>query len=652
MPPHGGAQEMDLRKVRTWFVGRPLRTRESGGQGIGVWAGIPVLGLDALASSAYGPEAALTVLLPLGRSAVGYMWGLALLIVGLLMVVQFSYRQTVAAYPDGGGSYTVAGQNLGRRTGLVAAAALWLDYVLNAAVGISAGVGALVSAEPRLLPFTLELCLGILLFLTIINLRGVRDSGTAFMAPTYLFVISLGGVILLSTWRTLLSGGHPTAQATLPQMKAAASAASWWILLRAFASGCTAMTGIEAVSNAVPVFREPRVRQATRTLTCISAILALLTVGIAVACRAYGIVATEPGQAGYQSVLSQVTMAVVGRGALYYVTMAAVTAVLCLSANTSFADFPRLCRLLATDGFLPARLGWRGPRLVYSSGIVLLAALVALLLVVFGGVTDRLIPLFAVGAFLAFTLSQAGMVMHWWRAPRPLPRAAFLLNALGATSTGAALLVIIVSKFTEGAWVTALAIPALLLVFRRVHARRELVQTEIAAAAPLDVNGLQQPIVVVPLRGLDRVARKALRLALTVSTEVIALQLLSGEDDETDLTSQWSDLVERPCQGTKRPPPQLVVLRSQFREVVDPVVRHVQRLGTLHPGRLIVVIVPELVERRWYHRVLRNHRATTLKARLLLQGFPDVVIANTPWYVGEPRRRRARRREAGRAPGQ
>ena len=391
-----------------YLFGRTLATDEEGEQRVGVWAGIPMLGLDALGSAAYGPEAALTLLMPLGVAGVGYIGPISTLIILLLIVVYISYRQTIGAYPLGGGSYTVAKENLGTNAGLIAAAALMLDYVLVVAVGISAGVGALVSALPSLQPYTLSLCLLTLAFITLVNLRGVRESGVAFLVPTYLFIVSLLAVVGFGVIKSVLAGGRPEPVAPPPIQPSTGEAATLWILMRAFASGCTAMTGVEAVSNGVSAFREPSVPHARRTLTVIIALLGVLLAGIAYLCHTYQIGATEPGQSGYQSVLSQLVAAVVGRGVFYYITIGSVLVVLALSANTGFADFPRLCRVVAQDGFLPNGFAHRGRRLVYSQGILVLAVLSAGLLVVFKGITDNLIPLFAVGAFLAFTMSQAG----------------------------------------------------------------------------------------------------------------------------------------------------------------------------------------------------------------------------------------------------
>src|SRR5215831_17617690 len=333
------------------LLGRRLATRAEREQRVGVASGVPLLGLDALSSAAYGPEAALTVLMTLGVYGPRLLEPITIAVVAVLAIVCLSYRQTIAAYPGGGGSYTVAKQNLGQGFGLLAAAALLLDYILNVAVGISAGIGAIVSAIPALQPHTLALCLGVLGLLTIVNLRGVRSAGTTFLPPTYLFVACMAIALAVGLVKTLAAAGHPRAVVTPPPLGPAMASASMWLLLRAFASGCTALTGVEAVSNAVPVFRPPTERRAQRTLVTIIGILIVLLIGVAVLCRAYHIGATPDGP-GYQSVLSQLIAAVSGRGIFYYVSIASIFAILALSANTSFTDFPRVCRLLALDRYL------------------------------------------------------------------------------------------------------------------------------------------------------------------------------------------------------------------------------------------------------------------------------------------------------------
>ena len=394
------------------LFGRPLATSDERAECIGPAAGIPIFGLDALSSAAYGPEAALTLLIPLGLAGIHFILPITAAILILLVILYFSYSQTIEAYPHGGGSFTVAGENLGDGAGLLAAAALMIDYVLTAAVGISAGVGALISAVPSLQSHTLQICLIILLLLTLVNMRGVRDTGVVFLVPTYLFLGTLLIVIAVGLFHTVISHGHPAPAIAPPRLPPAVAAVSLWLLLRVFSSGCTAMTGVEAVSNGVMAFRDPTSKNARRSLTVIIALLIVLLAGIATLCRFYNVGATDPNGPGYQSILSQLTLAVAGRNWFYYVTIGSILLVLALSANTAFADFPRLTRAIALKGYLPHVFTLRGRRLLFSWGIYVLVGLTAGLLILFGGVTDRLIPLYAIGAFMAFTLSQAGMVVH------------------------------------------------------------------------------------------------------------------------------------------------------------------------------------------------------------------------------------------------
>jgi amino acid transporter len=618
-----------------YLLGRRLATYEEGEQRVGVIAGIPMLGLDALGSAAYGPEAALTLLIPLGAAGVSSIGPISTLIIVLLIVVYFSYRQTIAAYPLGGGSYTVAKDNLGTTAGLVAAAALLLDYVLVVAVGISAGVGALVSAFNDLQPYTLTLCLAILLLITIVNLRGVRESGTAFMLPTYLFIISLLLVLAIGVFKAIVAQGRPVPVEPPAVMPAATSIGGLWIMMRAFASGCTAMTGVEAVSNGVTAFREPAVAHAQRTLTAIIGLLGVMLAGIAYLCHAYAIGATDPGQTGYQSVLSQLVAAVVGRGLFYYLTIGSVLSVLALSANTGFADFPRLCRVIAGDGFLPSGFAHRGRRLVYSQGIIVLAVLSAGCLIAFGGITDHLIPLFAIGAFLAFTLSQAGMVVHWWRLGGLHSKKSMAFNSAGAISTGVTLIVVLISKFLEGAWVMILLIPALLIVFYSVRRHYRKVGREVASDLSLDALGLQPPVVLLPIRGWSAITRKALRFALSISHEIYALHIAGDEQTMVALEEGWDRLVREPARQASVPAPKLIIVYSPFRQMYRPLIEVVSDLKKAHPDRDIAVIIPELIGTQWYHYVLHNQTATVMVAYLRLSGFRKVVVINVPWYLSE-----------------
>jgi len=614
------------------LFGRPLATEEEKAERIGPLKGIPIFGLDALSSAAYGPEAALTLLIPLGMAGAAYVWPTTIGIVVLLGIVYFSYRQTISAYPQGGGSYTVASENLGERAGLLAAAALMIDYVLTAAVGISAGVGALVSAVPVLQSETLKLCLGILILITIINLRGVQETGGVFLLPTYMFVACLLGLIVIGVFKSLAAGGHPVPVVVPPKLSGVTGTVSAWLLLRTFSSGCTAMTGVEAVSNGVMAFREPTDKYAKLTLTIIIAILMAMLLGIAYLVPAYGIAATEPGMPGYQSVLSQLLAAVTGRGAFYWLSIGSILVVLSLSANTAFADFPRLARAIAQKGYLPHAFVLRGRRLVFAQGIYALALLTGLLLIIFRGVTDRLIPLYAVGAFLAFTLSQAGMVMHWKRVGGPGAQRSMLLNGLGALATGITTAVVLVAKFIEGAWITVLLIPALILMMRAVERHYSRVGLEIDINSPVHTEALSEPIVLLPLDRWSLVAEKALRYAWTLSKEIQVLHVHFGEGTAS-LCRQWGNLVENPARQAGLPLPKLVVLDSPYRFIVKPIVEHAIQQQIANPDRNITVLVPELVESHWYHYLLHNNRPEAIRALLLFNGNQRITVVSIPYHL-------------------
>jgi amino acid transporter len=617
--------------VDTLF-GRPLATEEEKAERIGPLKGIPIFGLDALSSAAYGPEAALTLLIPLGMAGSAYVWPITLGIVVLLGIVYFSYRQTITAYPHGGGSYTVASQNLGEWPGLLAAAALMIDYVLTAAVGISAGVGALVSAVPSLHSRTLTICLGILVLITIVNLRGVQESGGVFLLPTYIFILCLLGLIAVGVFKTLAAGGHPIPVVAPPKLLGITGTVSAWLLLRTFSSGCTAMTGVEAVSNGVMAFRDPTDKYARLTLTIIIAILMVMLVGIAYLVPAYGIAATDPVSPGYQSVLSQLLAAVTGRGVFYWVSIASILLVLSLSANTAFADFPRLARAIAQNGFLPHAFVLRGRRLVFAQGVYALAILTGALLIIFGGVTDRLIPLYAVGAFLAFTLSQSGMVVHWRRAGGSRSRHSMFLNAIGALATGITTAVVLVAKFTEGAWITVLLIPSLILMMRAVRRHYARVAEETAAPAPIQTSGLCDPVVLVPVDRWSLIAERAIRYAWTLSKEVHVLHVACGEKTD-DLFRCWPELVEKPAKAAGLPPPQLIVLDSPYRYIVKPIVDYAMQQQEAQPDRIITMLIPELVESHWYHYFLHNNRPEAIRALLLFNGNQRITVATIPYHL-------------------
>ncbi len=617
------------------LLGRRLATSEQETRKIGWVEGVAAMGLDGLGSASYGPEAALSIMIPLGAASLNWIAPVMAPIVVLLVALYFSYRQTVVAYPTNGGAYTVAKENLGRNASLLAAAAIMIDYVLNVAVGISAGVGALTSSVPSLAPYTLALCLGVLVLVTVANLRGTAEAGWLFALPTYVFMASFLSLVAVGLWRVGVSGGHPHAVISPPLLAPATASLSLWLLLRAFASGCTAMTGVEAVSNGVGSFKAPAVPQAHRTLTVICVTLGLLLAGIAAVAHGYGLGAMDQTKPGYQSVLSQLTAAIAGRGVVYYVAMTSLLAVLCLSANTSFVAFPRLCRLVAQDGYLPRPFAMSDRRLVFSVGIGFLTLTAGALLIAFGGITDRLIPLFAIGAFLTFSMSQAGMVAHWRKQPgRNHGRLA--INAVGALTTVAALVVILAAKFLDGAWITVLAVPVAIAALLAVGRYYDRLHASLAISAPFAVEETAPPTVLVAVEGRSRMSDRALQFAMTLSPDVLAAHLLrlEGPDAEEDgrmLRRRWDREVVQPCDALGVTAPRLMLLPAPFREIHGPLLELIERLDAETPGRSVAVLIPELVLTHGWERLLHTRRAERLRTALLKHGGPRLNVIISPW---------------------
>lgn len=616
------------------LIGRRLRNAEGEATKIGWVAAVPAMGLDGLGSSSYGPEAALTVMVPLGAAGLAWVGWVMAPIVLLLGVLYLSYRQTVAAYPTNGGAYTVAKENLGTGAALFAAAAIMIDYTLNVAVGISAGVGALTSSLPALQPWTLELCLGVLLLVVVANLRGTAEAGILFAVPTYLFIASFLALLAIGLFRLAVSGGHPHPLVAPPPVPRATEAIGLWLFLRAFASGCTAMTGVEAVSNGVGALKEPVTRQAHLTLTVICLVLGLLLIGIALVARGYGLAAMDQTQPGYQSVLSQLAAAIVGRGAFYYVAMASLLAVLCLSANTSFVGFPRLCRLVALDGYLPRSFAQADRRLVFSVGILFLAVTAGGLLVLFGGITDKLIPLFAIGAFLTFTMSQLGMVWHWRREGGQPGR--LLINAIGAGTTVVALAIILAAKFVEGAWIVVLAIPAALALLVAIHRHYASVDRQLRADGAFEPGETDPPTVLVAFEERNRMSDRAIRFAMTLSSDVVAVHLLrlAGPEEHENILAlrrRFDREVAEPVAQAGRTPPRLVLLPAPYREIQGPMLKLVERIDEATPGRSVAILVPELVLKHWWQRPLHGRRAAKLRRALVAHAGPRVMVITSPW---------------------
>jgi amino acid transporter len=617
------------------LFGRPLATSEERAEHIGVFAGIPIFGLDALTSAAYGPETALSLLIPLGIAGVTHLIPIVTVVLILLGIVFFSYRQTIAAYPTGGGSYTVASENLGTGAGLLAAAALMIDYILTAAVGITAGVGAVVSDQQWLQPHMLMLCLLVLAFLAMVNMRGVKDTGAAFILPTFLFVGTVLATVAFGVFRVIAEHGHPVARAEMPHaLPATIGYLGVWLVLKSFSNGCAAMTGVEAVSNGVMAFREPRVRNAQMALTIIMGTLVVMLFGTAWLATRYGIMAMDPTDPNYQSLLSLIVMAVFGRSWFFHFTMWSIFLALTLSANTAFADFPRVTRAVALNDFLPHVFILRGRRLLYSYGIYALTAMTAVILIKFSGNIDNIISLYAIGAFLAFTLSQTGMVVHWKKQGRDHKGRLWhmLVNGTGAVATGITTLIVLAAKFTSGAWMVALLVPMLIVLMLVIKKHYTRVKGEVVEMAPISLTNMQQPLVVIPMARWDRMTEKALRFGLLLSKEIKVLNVIGCDGEET-LDPVWEENVLKPIRAQGLSEPELITLHSNIRLIITPLMDYILELEQQNPDRKITVLLPELVVRHWWEYFLHNQRVQMLKLLLLIKGKQRIIVVNIPWYL-------------------
>lgn len=605
-----------------FLFGRPLKARESESEEIGTSGGLAALSLDALTSVAYGPEAIALVLVTVGAAGIHYLLPISLAIIGLLAILVLSYSQVIDAYPQGGGAYAVSKDNLGTGASKLAASALIVDYILTVSISIAAGIGALTSTFPSLLPWTLEMCLGLLAIVTFMNLRGVGESARAFLFPTMVFVVGLLGVLAYGFF-------HPAHTYMLKKVPIAIAPphVSLFFLLTAFAAGCTALTGVEAIANGVPLFREPRQLRAKRTEWLLGILLGAMLLGIALLTVRFGVL---PG--GNTTLLSKVMVGAVGRSWAFFVVSLAITTVLGLAANTSFGSLPVLASLLARDRYLPQSFAIRGDRLVFERGIWVLAMASALLLIAVNGNTQALIPMFAIGVFTGFTLSQFGMVLHWRKTRPPGWKLRATLNLAGAFATGLATMLFVVTKFVEGAWVVVLAIPVIIFLFGRIRRYYD------RAGRQLQVGGLPQPvtpwprpIVIVPLApSLTELTRRALSHALSLSDEVIAvvvfLEAPHGED------SQLRRAFEADWQKWN-PPVRLVILKSQYQSVIRPLLRFINSIER-HANQRILVLVPEVVPDSLGSMLMHNRLGTAIANALKKR--TDVVIGMVPMHLPDP----------------
>jgi len=604
-----------LGQIKRFAVGEPIPSHLAHHERLSRVTGLAVLSSDPLSSVAYATEEILRVLILVDVTALAFASPIAIIIASILAIVVFSYRQTVHAYPSGGGAYIVARENLGELPSLVAASALLIDYILTVAVSIAAGVAALTSAFPHWMHLRVEIALGFLAILMLGNLRGIRESGNIFAAPTYFFIVSVLALVAVGTWRAMTGSIEPV-EAIQP-MQSLGQPLTLLILLRAFSNGCTAMTGVEAVSNGVPAFRPPEARNAAATMVIMAVLAITMFLGITLLAQAYRILPTE-----HETVISQLARGVFdGRGIPYYLIQAATMLILVLAANTAYADFPRLASILARDRYLPRQFMNQGDRLAFSNGILGLSAFAALLLVVFGGDTHALIPLYMIGVFVSFTLSQAGMVVHWRKLRGSGWRSSAAISGTGALVTGVVLIVVAITKAHEGAWIIMLLIPIQVALFQitRSHyndVARQLTLTDWQPEQRHDNR------VIVPISGVQRAVVGALDYARTLSSDVRALYIDVDPAATTQMQRDWDKW------GRGVP---LVVLASPFRSLMEPLLEYIEQLNREHPEDYVTVVLPEFVPARWWHHLFHNQRALLIKGALLFK--PNTIVTSVPFHL-------------------
>lgn len=612
--------------VKRVLIGAPIASAQAEHERLTKFKALAVLSSDAISSVAYATEAILISLVAAGSSHLGLTLPISFAIVGLLAIVAISYRQTIPAYPNGGGSYIVAKDNLGTVPGLIAAASLMIDYVLTVAVSVSAGVLALVTLVPQLASYVVPIDVALVIFITVVNLRGVRESGSIFAIPTYIFIGSALLLIIVGSVKSFFIQHNPII-GTFPPVQATESL-TLFLVLKSFAAGCSAMTGVEAISNGVPAFKKPEARNARATLTWMAVILGTLFIGLTLLATSFGV---EANAASNPTVVGQIAFRVF-TGPLYFmypVFQIATLLILTLAANTSYSDFPRLASLLARDKFLPGQFAFRGDRLAFTTGIVFLALLAILLLVVFQGITTQLINLYAVGVFLSFTLSQGGMVIHWWRLRREHKGwlRSMIINGLGSFTTLIVALVIASTKFLEGAWIVVILIPLIVLMFMAISRHYNRVEREKVSDIPIHPQDIHHRVIV-PIAGLDRAAIQSLAYARSITKHVIAVHVAIDLDDENKVREaweRWQKHLEEEEETT------LIIIESPYRSLSRPLLAYIDTIHELFPADTLTVILAEFVVAHWWEQILHNQTALRLKASLFFR--PGIVVTSVPQHL-------------------
>jgi len=633
---HRGTEYEPPRTWRTWLIGRPLPTADAPHQTIGKAIGLAVFAADALSSVAYAPQETMVILAAAGTAGFAYALPIAIAVTILLAIVTISYQQTVRAYPGGGGAYIVARDNLGEVAAQTAGAALLIDYVLLAAVAVSSGVAQIVSAYTILFPYRVELAVGLVLLIMLANLRGVRESGVTFAIPNYFFLVMMFLLVGVAMFQYYSGTLGDVVNPPPLELGAAIQPVTIFLILRAFSNGTTALTGVECISNGVTAFKEPRSHNAAITMIWMSTILGVLFIGITFLIGEIGAIPSEE-----ETVISQLARTAYGnRDILYLATMAGTTIILILATNTAFADFPRLSALHASDGFLPRQLTYRGSRLVYSRGIIALAVIASLLIVVFKASVTALVPLWAIGVFLSFTLSQTGMAYRWWKIghmpigeevrergstlkyqPNWLPR--LLINGFGAICTAVVTLVFAVTKFRDGAWIVVVVTPALVAGFFAIHRHYKGLADRLSLKHSTRRPHITRHRVILPISGVHQGTLDALRYARLLSDDVTAVYVSIDRASAEDIQRKWEVWGE----GVR-----LVNLESPYRLLLEPLLKYVEEIiRERQPNEIVTIVVPQFVPRRWWHNLLHAQTATWLRLALLFR--PGIVITDVPYLT-------------------
>jgi amino acid transporter len=626
------------RSWRSWLIGRPLATADAPHQTIGRLVGLAVFASDALSSTAYATQEILVILALAGTAAFGHAFPISIAIVALLVIVTLSYEQTIHAYPGGGGAYIVARDNLGEAPAQTAGAALLTDYILTVAVSVSSGVAQVVSAFPVLFPYRVLLAVGLVLFVMVVNLRGVKESGATFAAPSYFFLVMMFLTVGVGFFRYLTGTLGTVVDPPATEAAGAVHAITLFLLLRAFAGGTTALTGVEAISNGITAFKEPRSRNAGITLIWMSTILGVLLLGITLLSGHIGAIPSER-----ETVISQLARtAFGGRDLLYLGVIAGTAVILIMAANTSFADFPRLSALHAGDGFLPRQLTYRGSRLVYSRGIIALGLIASLLIVLFGASVNALIPLYAIGVFLSFTLSQAGMARRWWKVGHMAPgqeikeRGSTLryepgwelkmaINGFGSACTAVVTVVFAATKFMDGAWIVVVLVPSLVAMFFTIHRHYRELANELSLEDYGTPPRITRHCVILPISGVHRGTLAALHYARSLSDDVTAVHVPTDPAEGETVRRKWETWGD----GVR-----LVMLESPYRLFFEPLLEYIEEVAAhRQPNEVITVVVPQFVPRHWWSNLL--HTQTAIQLRLVLLFKPGIIVTDVPYHVGQ-----------------